>query len=71
MCIRDSQRVSPQHLAELIEQVSRDRLNDHQLDEAPLTLAELAEIKKSFGHTLLNMLHGRVAYPTTVSPSKA
>jgi len=68
---RSLQRVSPQHLAELIEQVSRDRLNDHQLDEAPLTLAELAEIKKSFGHTLLNMLHGRVAYPTTVSPSNA
>lgn len=68
---RSLQRVSPQHLAELIEQVARDRLNDHQLDEAPLTLAELAEIKKSFGHTLLNMLHGRVSYPTSVSSSKA
>ncbi|AKC82712.1 phosphohydrolase [Verrucomicrobia bacterium IMCC26134] len=64
-------KVSPQHLAELIEQISRDRLNDHQLDEAPLTLAELAGIKKSFGHTLLNMLHGRISYPTSDTPSKA
>jgi putative nucleotidyltransferase with HDIG domain len=64
-------KVSPQHLAELIEQISRDRLNDHQLDEAPLTLAELADIKRSFAHTLLNMLHGRIAYPTADSPAKA
>ncbi|MEY4489963.1 MAG: hypothetical protein RIQ79_2471 [Verrucomicrobiota bacterium] len=64
-------KVSPQHLAELIEQISRERLNDHQLDEAPLTLAELAGIKRSFGHTLLNMLHGRVSYPTSESPAKA
>jgi hypothetical protein len=67
---RSLPKVSPQHLAELIEQIARERLNDHQLDEAPLTLAELADIKKSFGHTLLNMLHGRVAYPTADSAPK-
>src|SRR5690606_23934990 len=61
---RSLRKVSPQHLAELIEQIFRDRLADHQLDECPLTLADLATIKDSFIHTLLNMLHGRIAYPT-------
>lgn len=62
---RSLRKVSPQHLAELIEQIFRDRVADHQLDDSPLTLANLAEIKESFIHTLLNMLHGRIAYPTT------
>jgi membrane-associated HD superfamily phosphohydrolase len=41
----------------------RDRLQDGQLDESPLTFAELNKIKDSFQHTLVTMLHGRVAYP--------
>ena len=56
-------KVSPQHLQEIIDQITRDRLADGQLDESPLTFAELTRIKESFAHTLLNMLHGRVAYP--------
>ncbi|WP_425601737.1 HD family phosphohydrolase [Geminisphaera colitermitum] len=68
---RSLRRVTPQHLGELIEQVVNDRVADGQLDEAPLTLAELAEIKESFAHTLLNMLHGRIAYPKTEDEEKA
>jgi hypothetical protein len=56
-------KVSPQHLDEIIDQIVRDRLNDGQLDESPLTFAELTKIKDSFQHTLITMLHGRVAYP--------
>jgi membrane-associated HD superfamily phosphohydrolase len=50
-------------LAELIERIVRDRVDDHQLDEAPLTFEELGRIKASFARTLLNMTHTRVAYP--------
>ena len=60
---RSLRRVTPQHLGELIDQIFRSRVEDGQLDEAPLTLAELAQIKGSFNFTLLNMLHARVAYP--------
>jgi len=56
-------KVTPQHLDELIDQIVRERLNDGQLDESPLTFAELTKIKDSFQHTLVSMLHGRVAYP--------
>lgn len=62
-------KVSPQHLGDLIDQIVRDRMNDGQLDESPLTFAELTKIKDSFAHTLLSMLHGRVAYPAAV-PAK-
>jgi len=33
------------------------------LDECPLTLEEVATIKKSFLKTTLNMLHSRIEYP--------
>ncbi|TAG32620.1 MAG: HDIG domain-containing protein [Verrucomicrobia bacterium] len=61
---RSLPKVTPQHLGELIEKIVRDRMNDGQLDESPLTFAELSKIQESFAHTLLSMLHGRVAYPT-------
>jgi putative nucleotidyltransferase with HDIG domain len=60
---RSLPKVSPQHLEELIDQIVRERQNDGQLDESPLTFAELTKIKDSFQHTLVSMLHGRVAYP--------
>jgi putative nucleotidyltransferase with HDIG domain len=64
---RSLPKISPQHLGELIEQIVRDRMNDGQLDESPLTFAELATIQDSFAHTLLSMLHGRIAYPAAVA----
>jgi putative nucleotidyltransferase with HDIG domain len=60
---RSLRQTTPAQLSELIERIVRDRIEDGQLDEAPLTFLELARIKNSFQFTLLNMLHGRVAYP--------
>ena len=59
---RSLRRVTPQHLGELIDQIFANRQEDGQLDGAPLTFAELSQIKSSFTFTMLNMLHGRVAY---------
>ena len=66
---RSLRKVGPQHLGELIERIFRDRMEDGQLNEAPVTLEELGKIKTSFTFTLLNMLHGRVAYPLDNSDS--
>ena len=60
---RSLRKVTPQHLGEIIDQIFSDRMDDGQLDEAPVTFEEIAKIKTSFTFTLLNMLHGRVAYP--------
>ena len=59
-CLR---KITPQSLDELIERIFQERLDDDQLSDCPLTLHEIASIKKSFSFTTLNMLHGRVEYP--------
>lgn len=41
------------------------RVNDGQLDESPLTFADITVIKKSFVNTLAGMFHQRLAYPPT------
>jgi putative nucleotidyltransferase with HDIG domain len=68
---RSLRRVTPQHLGELIDQIFSRRLEDGQLADAPVTLAELSQIKGSFAFTLLNMLHGRVAYPAAANQPEA
>ncbi len=60
---RSLRNVTRQSLAELIDRLFRERIDDGQLDECPLTFAEIAKIKTSFEFTLLNMLHARIAYP--------
>lgn len=72
---RSLRQTTPAQLSELIDRIVRDRIDDGQLDEAPLTFVEITRIKNSFQFTLLNMLHGRVAYPpvadTHTPPAKA
>lgn len=68
---RSLRKVTPQHMNELIESVIRERVEDHQLDESPLTFAELNKVKESFAFTMLNMLHSRVDYPTESEPAKS
>lgn len=68
---RTLKKVSPQNIDELIEKLITDRIEDGQLDECPLTMQEIARIKKSFAYTLLNMLHSRVEYPSDEKTGKA
>ncbi|GAB5562462.1 MAG: HDIG domain-containing protein [Synoicihabitans sp.] len=60
---RSLKKISPQGLDELIDKVVGTHIADGQLDESPLTFAEITQIKSSFNFTLLNMLHSRVSYP--------
>jgi hypothetical protein len=68
---RSLRRVTPQHIGELIDQIVNSRMEDGQLADAPLTLAELTQIKSSFAFTLLNLLHTRVAYSPTAEQPEA
>jgi putative nucleotidyltransferase with HDIG domain len=56
-------KVTQPAIEELINTIFNKRIEDKQLDECPLTFQELARIKSSFTHTLLNMLHARIEYP--------
>lgn len=60
---RSLQKVTPQAVDELIESIVREKIDDRQIDDAPLTIQEIAQIKRSFTFTLLNSLHSRVVYP--------
>lgn len=48
---------------ELVKSLVRDRLDDGQLDESDLTLADLNKIIKSFTQGLIGIYHPRVEYP--------
>lgn len=65
---RSMRKITPQHLGELIDQIFRDRFEDGQLDESPITIEELNKVKSSFTFTLLNMLHSRVGYTPAEEP---
>ena len=45
---RSLPKVTHHSVEELLEAIFQDRLEDGQLDECPLTLEEVAKIKKSF-----------------------
>lgn len=48
-----------ERLEEVIEEQVRAKLDDGQLDESPLTIADLRKIKEAFYETLRAMHHGR------------
>ncbi len=60
---RSLERPTPQRIEDLVNSIVESRISEHQLDEAPLTLAEIHRAAESFRFTLVNMLHARIAYP--------
>lgn len=60
---RSLKKISQPAIEEMIDGLFESRIKDGQLDECPLTFAELNKIKTSFTRTLLNMLHSRIEYP--------
>ena len=67
---RSLTKVTHHSVEELLDSIFQDRLEDGQLDECPLTLQEVATIKKSFLKTTLNMLHSRIEYPDEEKDSR-
>jgi hypothetical protein len=60
---RSVEKKTPPHIESLVNDIINMRLEDGQLDECDLTLSEIAEIRRSFVLTLMNMFHGRIPYP--------
>lgn len=59
---RSLQRPTQHGVEELVNNITRAKMNDGQLDECPITIKQLAKIKASFVFSMLNMLHTRVSY---------
>lgn len=66
---RSLEKITPSRISEMVDRLVRDKLLDGQLDEAPLTLAELRTVRESFAFTLTSILHGRTAYPSAAPGS--
>ena len=60
---RSLDRPTPQRIDDLVRNIIKARIDEGQLDEAPLTIAEIWKIADSFRFSLVNMLHARIAYP--------
>lgn len=54
---------TPARIRALIDDLTRAKLHDGQLDNCPLTVNELALVKSSFATTLRSMMHSRISYP--------
>jgi len=60
---RSLKKVNAQSVDELIDLIFQDRMDDRQLDLCPLTLEQIAIVKRVFSRTILNSLHARISYP--------
>jgi cyclic-di-AMP phosphodiesterase PgpH len=56
---------TPEAITEMVDRIVRVKLDAAQLDDAPLTLGELAIIKDQFASVLTGMYHQRIDYPAT------
>jgi hypothetical protein len=67
---RSMEKPTASRIENLVSEIIRSKLDDGQLNETRLTLAQLSAIRRSFVFTLTNMLHGRVAYPQDENRNK-
>ena len=68
---RSLRKVTQSNIEDLIDKIFRDKIEDGQLNDCPLTFQELNKIRESFVYTLLNMLHSRIEYPKDSSKEEA
>jgi cyclic-di-AMP phosphodiesterase PgpH len=54
---------TPQRVRDVIDHIFRQRLEQGQLREAPLTLEQLELVKEQFARVLSGMFHNRIDYP--------
>lgn len=54
---------TPEAIEELVGRVVDEKVNDGQLSESPLTLAQLTETRKAFIGSLVGHYHQRITYP--------
>lgn len=53
-----------ENLTEMIEKIANSKIAEHQLDNCPLTMADLQIVKETFVEVLVSSFHVRPQYPT-------
>jgi cyclic-di-AMP phosphodiesterase PgpH len=54
---------TPERIRALVDRIMDGKIREGQLDEAPLTMADIARIKEQFTSVLTGMYHHRIDYP--------
>jgi putative nucleotidyltransferase with HDIG domain len=62
---------TPERIRDLVDRIVETKVQQGQLDRAPLTLADLARVKEQFVAVLNGMYHRRLDYPTMPMPPAA
>lgn len=61
--VRSIENPDSEKVENLIHNLINARLNDGQLDESPLTFADISKIKEAFAGILIGQHHRRIRYP--------
>jgi membrane-associated HD superfamily phosphohydrolase len=61
--LRVLEPITPSKLEAAIEQIVKGRLASGELDQAPLTLQQLDQVRDEFVRALTGMYHNRIDYP--------
>ncbi|HEX9703834.1 MAG TPA: HDIG domain-containing protein [Gemmatimonadales bacterium] len=61
--LRVLENLTPAKIEEAIDHIVKNKVNAGQLDEAPMTLQQIDEVKREFVRVLSSMYHGRIDYP--------
>lgn len=61
--VRSMQQPSNSKIAELVQSIVSDRLNDGQFDECDISMKDLAKVKTSICSALQGFYHERIEYP--------
>src|SRR6184192_1556863 len=61
--LRVLEDLTPQKIGEVIDHIVRTKLNAGQLDEAPMTLRQIDQVKREFVRIISGMYHNRIDYP--------
>ena len=56
---------TPQKIREVVDRIVRQRVDQGQLREAPITQAQLETVKEQFTRVLAGMYHSRIDYPAS------
>ena len=54
---------TPERIEKVVDKVINEKVEDGQLSESPLTLADLTKIRRAFLDSLIGHYHQRIAYP--------
>jgi putative nucleotidyltransferase with HDIG domain len=63
--VRVLQDPTPQKIRDVIDHIVRQRVEQGQLRDAPLTLRQLSIVKEQFERVLVGMYHSRIDYPAS------